>query len=72
METVKTNIWDIKVGDKISFTNYSNCLIECVVVRVEEKSWYTGRPDTSTQWRKSWGTLADYEKSFPDFKIERA
>jgi hypothetical protein len=65
MKTVKTNIWDIKVGDKISFTNYKNCLIECVVTRVEEKSWYSPN-------RESWGTLAGYQKKFPDFKIERA
>jgi hypothetical protein len=72
MKTVKTNIWDIKVGDKISFTNYSNCLIEEVVVRVEEKSWYSGISGRPQQWRNSWGTLAGYQKKFPDFKIERA
>jgi hypothetical protein len=64
MATVKTNIWDLKVGDKITFTNYAGSKRESIVTKVEEKSWYSPN-------RQSWNTLADYEKSFPDFKIIR-
>ncbi len=65
MATLKTNIWNLKVGDIITFTNYAGSKRESVVTRVEEKSWYSPS-------RQSWGTLAEYEKSFPDFKIIRA
>ncbi len=64
MATVNTNIWNLKVGDKISFTNYAGSKRENIVTRVEEKSWYSPN-------RQSWGTLADYERSFSDFKIIR-
>jgi hypothetical protein len=64
MPTVKTNIWNLKVGDVVIFTNYAGCVIKSVVARVEEKSWYAPN-------RQSWGTLADYQKSFPDFRIIR-
>jgi len=62
MATVKTNIWNLEVGDTVSFTNFSGCKRESLVTRVEEKSWYSPN-------RQSWGTLADYEKIFSDFKI---
>jgi hypothetical protein len=62
--TIKENIWDLKVGDTISFTNNTGYKVEKTVTRVEEKSWYCPN-------RNSWGTLADYEKSFNDFKINR-
>jgi len=62
MTTVKTNIWNLKVGDKISFTNYAGSKRDMTVTRVTEKSWYCPN-------RNSFGTLADYEKSFKDFKI---
>lgn len=65
MATVKSNIWNLQVGDKISFTNYAGSFREINVTRVEEKSWYEGNA------RKSYGTLADYQKSFKDFKITR-
>ena len=64
MTTTKTNIWNLKKGDVIEFTNYSGSKKIIDVTRVEEKSWYTPS-------RKSWGTLADYQKCFPDFKIIR-
>ena len=65
MKTVKTNIWNLKVGDRIIFTNYAGSKRESIVTRVEEKSWYSPN-------RQSWGTLAGYEKSFPGFEIIRS
>lgn len=63
MATVKTNIWNLKVGDRITFTNSVNYKVDILVKRVEEKSWYaTGR--------NSYGTLQSYAK-YPDFKIIR-
>lgn len=64
METIKTNIWNLKVGDIITFTNYSGSKRKIVVTRIEEKSWYSPS-------RKSWNTLADYQKCFSDFQIIR-
>jgi len=64
MATVKTNIWNLKVGDKITFTNNADYKVEKEITRVEEKSWYAPS-------RNSYGTLADYEKSFSDFQIIR-
>ena len=64
MATVKTNIWDLKVGDTISFTNYAGSKMEMTVTRVTEKSWFCPS-------RNSFGTLAGYEKKFKDFKIIR-
>lgn len=63
MATVKTNIWDLKAGDRITFTNSANYKVDILVKRVEEKSWYA----TS---RNSWGTLQSYAK-YPDFRIIR-
>jgi hypothetical protein len=61
--TTKTNIFNIKPGDRIQFTNNVNFKVDILVTRVEEKSWYaTGR--------NSYGTLAEYSK-MPDFKIVR-
>jgi hypothetical protein len=62
MTTIRKNIWNLKVGDKISFTNSVNCRIEMLVTRVEEKSWY------DKFGRNSWGTLSKISK-YPDFKI---
>jgi hypothetical protein len=62
MNTIKTNIWNLKVGDKICFTNSVNYRIEMLVTRVEEKSFY------DTLGRNSWGTLCKISK-YPDFKI---
>lgn len=64
MTTIKTNIWDLKVGDVISFTNSVNYKVVITVTRIEEKSWYA-------RGRNSWGTLQSYAK-YPDFKITRA
>jgi hypothetical protein len=64
MTTVKTNIWNVKQGDIITFTNYAGSKRVCVITRVTEKSWFTPS-------RNSWGTLADYEKRFSDFQIIR-
>jgi len=64
MATAKTNVWNLKVGDKITFTNNIGYKVEQEVTRVEEKSWYTYS-------RNSYGTLANYEKSFIDFQIIR-
>ncbi len=64
MATVKTNIWNLKVGDTISFTNYTGKKWELTITRLTEKSWFCPS-------RNSFGTLADYEKSFKDFKIIR-
>jgi hypothetical protein len=61
MKTTKTNIWNLEVGDRITFTNSVNCKQDILVKRVEEKSWYaTGR--------NSWGTLQSYAKH-SDFLI---
>jgi len=62
METIKTNIWNVKVGDTYTFTNYSGFKVTKVITRVEEKSFYSPN-------RQSWGTLADYQKNFKDFQI---
>lgn len=67
MATVKTNIWNLKVGDVITFTNYVNFSVRIVVGRVEEKSWYCDKG-----FRSSYGTLASYQKSFPNFKITKS
>ena len=62
-KTVKTNIWNLQVGDIISFTNSINYKVSILVKRVEEKSWYAAG-------RNSYGTLAIYSKH-PDFKITK-
>jgi hypothetical protein len=63
MKTTKTNIWNLEVGDNITFTNSVNCKQDILVKRVEEKSWYaTGR--------NSWGTLQSYAK-YSDFLITK-
>jgi hypothetical protein len=62
MNTIKTNIWNLKVGDRIIFTNSVNNKMAILVTRVEEKSWY------DTFGRNSWGTLSKISK-YPDFKI---
>jgi hypothetical protein len=62
MNTIKTNIWNLKVGDRIIFTNSVNNKMAILVTRVEEKSWY------DTFGRNSWGTLGKISK-YPDFKI---
>jgi hypothetical protein len=61
MATAKANIWNLKVGDIITFTNRVGYKVEILVTRVEEKSWYA-------LGRNSWGTLQSYAK-YPDFKI---
>ena len=58
-----TNIWNLKVGNIITFTNKVNYAVRIEVARVEEKSWYT-----TTGGRNSYGTLLSYSK-YPDFKI---
>ena len=63
MATVKTNIWNLKVGDRITFTNKVNYKVDILVTRVEEKSWYA-------LGRNSYGALQSYSK-YPDFKIIR-
>lgn len=67
MATVKTNIWNLQVGDVITFTNNVNSLRKIVVGRVEEKSWYC-----INGGRSSYGTLASYQKAFSDFKITKS
>ena len=39
-KTVRTNIWGLKAGDVITFTNSVNYKVRIEVKRVEEKSWY--------------------------------
>ena len=63
MTTIKTNIWNLQVGDVITFTNSVNYKVTLLVNRVEEKSWYA-------RGRNSWGTLQSYSK-YPDFKITK-
>jgi hypothetical protein len=63
MAKVKTNIWDLKAGDTIKFTNKYGITNYLLVNRVEEKSWYA-------LGRNSWGTLENYLK-YPDFEIIR-
>jgi hypothetical protein len=72
-QTVRTNIWNLKVGDVISFTNSVNYKIEIHVTRVEEKSWYGGMmlDDGSgrlADGRNSYGTLGRIS-TYPDFQI---
>lgn len=55
------NIWNLEVGDRITFTNDVNYPVNILVKRVEEKSWYA-------LGRNSWGTLQRYSQ-YPDFKI---
>jgi hypothetical protein len=57
----KTNIWNLEVGDTITFTNNLYYKVSITVKRVEEKSWYA-------IGRNSWGTLQEYSK-YADFKI---
>jgi hypothetical protein len=64
MTTIKTNIWNIEVGDIISFTNNTGYKVSITVNRVEEKSWYA-------LGRNSYGTLQSYSK-YPDFKITKS
>jgi hypothetical protein len=61
MKTTKTNIWNLKAGDRVTFTNLVNYKVDILVTRVEEKSWYAPR-------RNSYGTLQRYAQ-FPDFTI---
>jgi hypothetical protein len=68
MKIQKTNIWDLKVGDRITFTNSVNYKVDILVKRVEEKSWYGG--EGIVNGRNSYGTLQSYMK-YPDFKIIR-
>lgn len=63
MATVKTNIWGVKVGSVITFTNSVGYFVTITVTRVEDKSWYAAYGG-----RNSWNTLAGYTK-YPDFKI---
>ena len=62
MKVFKTNTFNLKVGDKITFTNSVNYPVVLTVTRVEEKSWYTGKT------RRSYGTLQSFTV-YPDFKI---
>jgi len=62
-QTVKSNIFNLEVGDVISFTNSRNFKVVITVTRVEEKSWYA-------RGRNSYGTLQSYKK-YPDFKITK-
>ena len=55
------NIWDLKVGDIISFTYSKNNKTEIPVTRVEEKNWYSNG-------KHKWETIKLYSR-FPDFKI---
>lgn len=64
MATIKTNIWNLEVGDIICFTNKAQSEREILVDRVEEKSWYTHNGKS----RNSYGTLSEYAK-YPDFRI---
>lgn len=61
MNTIRTNIWNLEVGDIITFTNKVNYKVVRVVKRVEDKSWYDNG-------RNSWNTLNRYSQ-YPDFKI---
>jgi hypothetical protein len=70
-QTVRTNIWNLKVGDVISFTNSDNDKIEIHVTRVEVKSWYGGIMldyGETANGRKSYGTLAIISR-YQDFQI---
>ena len=62
MKVFKTNTFNLKVGDKITFTNSVNYPVVLTVTRVTEKSWYAGKI------RRSYGTLQSFAV-YPDFKI---
>lgn len=63
MATIKSNVWNLEVGDIITFTNKLNYKIEIEVTKVESKSWYA-------LGRNSYGTLERYSK-YADFKITK-
>jgi hypothetical protein len=63
IKSAKTNIWDIKAGDRITFTNKVGYKCDILVTRVEAKSWYA-------LGRNSWGTLYRCSR-YSDFKIIR-
>jgi len=60
-----TNIWNLEVGDTVTFTNNTGFKVVRKVTRIEDKSWYCPS-------RNSYGTLASYENSFSDFKITKS
>jgi hypothetical protein len=73
MNTIKSNIWNLQVGDIISFTNSGNDKVEIHVTRVDEKSWYGGTmfdDGRLADGRKSYGTLQGLTK-YSDFTIIR-
>ena len=63
---VKTNIWNISAGDRITLTNKVGHKVDMLVTRVEEKSWYGG--ENGANGRNSYGTLQSLAK-YADFKI---
>jgi hypothetical protein len=65
MKTVNSNIWAIKVGDTITFTNNVGYKVSLTVTRISEKSCWLRKG------RNSWGTIATY-LSFPDAKITKS
>jgi len=68
MATAKTNIWNLKIGDVITFTSLSGYKTFLNVYRVEEKSWYGGKGQVNA--RNSYGTLEKLSK-LPGFQIIR-
>jgi hypothetical protein len=68
MATVKTNIWNLKAGDVITFISLYGYKTFINVNRVEEKSWYGGQGEVNG--RNSYGTLEKLSK-LPEFQIIR-
>jgi plastocyanin len=66
-----TNTLGIKVGDVVSFTNKVGYKVTFIVTRVEEKSYWSSKGVEFGSNRGSYGTLNEYAKLFPDFKITR-
>ena len=60
-----TENFNLKVGDRITFTNKVGYQVSITVSRVEEKSWYD-----ENGGRNAYGTLKNWMK-YPDFKISR-
>lgn len=80
MATIKTNIWDLKVGDEIHFTNKSNTNMRFIVRKVTDSSCYLSDSfgdyinpfwgENFVGTRNSFGTIANLSKC-ENFKIIR-
>lgn len=67
---MKTNEFNLQVGDIIMFTNERNYKYHLYVRRITEKSyWVSFRVEEMKGHRESWNTLKSYKNKYPDFQI---